>query len=61
MTIKYTSSFHSKALQNLPKLGFWFENKQSGNPGGFQSKIVTASKPGKVLRLGKSEHAVRSL
>jgi hypothetical protein len=22
MTIKYTSIFHSKALQNLPKLGF---------------------------------------
>jgi hypothetical protein len=34
MTIKYTSIFHSKGLQNLPKFGFWFENKPSGNPGG---------------------------
>jgi hypothetical protein len=31
MNIKYTSIFHSKALQNLPKLGF-FKNKPSGNP-----------------------------
>jgi hypothetical protein len=33
MTIKYASSFHSKAVQNLPKLFFLFENKPSGNPG----------------------------
>jgi hypothetical protein len=26
MTLKYTNIFYSKALQNLPKLGFWFEN-----------------------------------
>jgi hypothetical protein len=32
MTITYTSIFHSKALQNLPKLFFWFENKPSGKP-----------------------------
>jgi hypothetical protein len=30
---KYVKIFHSKTLQNLPKLGFWFENKPSGNPG----------------------------
>jgi hypothetical protein len=23
MTIEYTKNVHSKALQNLPKLGFW--------------------------------------
>jgi hypothetical protein len=23
--------FHSKAFQNVPKLGVWFENKPSGN------------------------------
>jgi hypothetical protein len=23
---------HSKALQNILKFGFWFENKPSGNP-----------------------------
>jgi hypothetical protein len=33
MGIKYTNIFHSKALQNLPKLDFWFENIPSGNPG----------------------------
>jgi hypothetical protein len=24
MAIEYTNLFHSKALKNLPKLGFWF-------------------------------------
>jgi hypothetical protein len=38
MAIKYINIFESKALQNLPKLGFWFENKQSGNPGRLQSR-----------------------
>jgi hypothetical protein len=33
MAIKYINIFQSKTLQNLPKLGFWFENKPSGNPG----------------------------
>jgi hypothetical protein len=34
IVIKYTKIFHSKTLQKLPKLGFfWFENKPSGNPG----------------------------
>jgi hypothetical protein len=30
--IKYTNIFHCKTLQNLPKVGFLFENKSSGNP-----------------------------
>jgi hypothetical protein len=33
MAIKYTNTFQSKALQNLPNLDFWFEKKPSGNPG----------------------------
>jgi hypothetical protein len=33
MVIKFTNIFHSKAIQNLPKLGFLFENNPSGNPG----------------------------
>jgi hypothetical protein len=32
MGIKYTNIFHLKILQNLPKLGFLFENIPSGNP-----------------------------
>jgi hypothetical protein len=33
MAIKYIYIFPAKALQNLPKLGFfWFENEPSGNP-----------------------------
>jgi hypothetical protein len=32
MVKKYTKIFHTKILQNLPKLGIWFENKPSGNP-----------------------------
>jgi hypothetical protein len=31
MAIKYTDIYHSKALQNVPKIGFWLENKPSGN------------------------------
>jgi hypothetical protein len=34
MAIKYTKIFHCKTLQNLPKLGFLFENTPSGNRGG---------------------------
>jgi hypothetical protein len=52
MVIKYTDIFHSKALQNLPKLGFLkIENKPSGNPApsldwilcghGGSAKVVT--------------------
>jgi hypothetical protein len=41
MDKEYTNFFHSKALQNVPKLEFlWFENKPSGNPGPRQ---LTAS------------------
>jgi hypothetical protein len=32
MVIIYTNILYSKALQNLPKFRFWFENKPSGNP-----------------------------
>jgi hypothetical protein len=32
MAIKYMDILQSKALQNLPRLGFWLENKPSGNP-----------------------------
>jgi hypothetical protein len=31
-SLKYANIFHSNALQNVPKLGLWFENKPSGNP-----------------------------
>jgi hypothetical protein len=34
MVLKYDNIFYSKALQILPELVFWFENKPSGNPGG---------------------------
>jgi hypothetical protein len=38
MAVKYSPNcpkvyiFHSKALHNIPELGFWYENKTSGNP-----------------------------
>jgi hypothetical protein len=32
MAIIYTKIFHWNTLQNLPKLGFGFENIPSGNP-----------------------------
>jgi hypothetical protein len=41
MIKKYSNIFHSKAHQNLPKLGFWFENKPSGNPGGSDYYCLT--------------------
>jgi hypothetical protein len=33
MVTKDIKIFHSKVFQNVPKLGVWFENKPSGNPG----------------------------
>jgi hypothetical protein len=33
LVIKNIKIFHSKASQNVPKLGVWFGNKPSGNPG----------------------------
>jgi hypothetical protein len=33
MVLKNNKIFYSKALQILPELVFWFENKPSGNPG----------------------------
>jgi hypothetical protein len=32
MAIIYTKIFHCNSLQNLAKVGFWFENMPSGNP-----------------------------
>jgi hypothetical protein len=32
VVVKYTDTFHSKALQILPNVDFWFENIPSGNP-----------------------------
>jgi hypothetical protein len=33
MAKKYFNIFHCKTLQNLPRLGFWFENVPSGKRG----------------------------
>jgi hypothetical protein len=33
MAIQNIKILHSKYFQNLPKLGFWYENMPSGNPG----------------------------
>jgi hypothetical protein len=44
---KHTNIFNSKALQNLPKMVFLFENKPSGNPArkitfaNFREKKIT--------------------
>jgi hypothetical protein len=43
VSIHYTIIFHSKTLQNIPKFGFWFENKPSGNPTGGVVHIVLRS------------------
>jgi hypothetical protein len=39
MVIKYTNTFHSKGLQNLPKLGIRDWKKPSGNPGLLPSNL----------------------
>jgi hypothetical protein len=45
MAIKYINNYQSKVVQNLPQLGFLFENKPSGNPGELmQSCSLTAAK-----------------
>jgi hypothetical protein len=55
MTIKYTSIFHSKALQNLPKLEFFgFENKPSDNPAG--QRLISEM----FLTFNFSEHSRRN-
>jgi hypothetical protein len=33
IVIKHANIFHAKALQNVSKLEFWFENKPFGDPG----------------------------
>jgi hypothetical protein len=40
MPLNYTDIFHCKTLQNLPKLGFWYENIRSGNPGTHPKSIT---------------------
>jgi hypothetical protein len=40
MNIKYTNTFHFKALIKLPKLGLCFENIPSGNPATEFRKIL---------------------
>jgi hypothetical protein len=49
MVIKYNNTLHSKALQNIPKFVFGFENKPSGNPAGEnytkQNSISELAKP----------------
>jgi hypothetical protein len=40
MTINYTTFFYCKTLQNLPKLGFLFEDMPSGNPGWEQGFVL---------------------
>jgi hypothetical protein len=50
MVIKYTNLFHSKALQNLPKLDFWFENIPSGNPDVDTSELRIKT-PTKFVRI----------
>jgi hypothetical protein len=42
MVIKYTNFSHCKTLQNLHKLGFWFENLPSGIPG-FHGEVINVS------------------
>jgi hypothetical protein len=53
MTIKYTTIFHPKASKIYPNLGFWFENKPSGNP--------AFSFSGTTKPLGRKERSRRSL
>jgi hypothetical protein len=57
MAIKYINIFQSKALQNLPKMGFyWFENKLSGNPASRCGTVVIASAPGRGDRGSNPAH-----
>jgi hypothetical protein len=41
--IKFTNIFHCKTLQNLPKLGFLFENIPSGSPAGKRTNVKQKS------------------
>jgi hypothetical protein len=41
MSTKFTNIFHSKALQTIPKFGFWYENIPSGNPDADLERYTT--------------------
>jgi hypothetical protein len=41
MTRIYNKNFHSKVIQNIPKVDFWSENEPSGNPAVGLGPIVT--------------------
>jgi hypothetical protein len=51
MAIKLTSVFHFKALQNLPKLEFWFESVPSGNPGRLSEAAMMMMSAGANARV----------
>jgi hypothetical protein len=61
--IKYTNIFHKKALQNFPKLRFWFKNKPSGNPaaGTLKMKITLDKKVSEVKKPGKTQTCMPSM
>jgi hypothetical protein len=60
-TVKYTNIFHSKALQNIPKLGFLvFKYKPSGNPDSelrSGSKTQTARKSNRKFRFAQDDES----
>jgi hypothetical protein len=54
MTIKCTNIFHCKTLQNLPKLGFWFQNMPSSIPSrSKQQSLLSKNELGSMWRLKK--------
>jgi hypothetical protein len=59
MSKKYINNFQSKALKNVPKLEFWFENKPSGNPGPNVTLSIEANSMYIHSFLGKQDQGQR--
>jgi hypothetical protein len=57
MVLKRIKIFHSNGFQTVKKMGFWFKNKPSGNPGG-DSRVKKYRPEEKKLLLGGMEKEV---
>jgi hypothetical protein len=60
MAVEYSKGHekyqHSKTLQNIPKVGFWYENKPSGNPGDVGTLMVCSIKRLHSKAVGRETH-----
>jgi hypothetical protein len=59
--IKYTNIYHSKALQNLSKFEFWFENIPSGTPAAVGDKRQLCAKVTRWVRVKFAQNVAQPI